>query len=80
MWNKYDFVFWQIGLAQKIKEITLFKGKLTFDRSKPDGMPRRLLDSSALLNMGWQPKVNLERGIKLTYEWYKSKHNKIKKE
>ncbi|PIQ87172.1 MAG: GDP-fucose synthetase [Candidatus Omnitrophica bacterium CG11_big_fil_rev_8_21_14_0_20_43_6] len=68
------------NLAQKIKEITLFKGKLTFDRSKPDGMPRRLLDSSALLNMGWQPKVNLERGIKLTYEWYKSKHNKIKKE
>jgi GDP-L-fucose synthase len=60
------------NLAQKIKDITLFNGKVTFDTNKPDGMPRRLLDSRKLLNMGWKPKINLEKGIQLTYEWYKT--------
>lgn len=60
------------NLAQRIKDIALFKGRITFDTSKPDGMPRRLLDSTKLLNMGWRPKVDLEKGIKLTYEWYKA--------
>lgn len=60
------------NLAQKIKEITSFKGKIMFDTSKPDGMPRRLLNSRKLLNMGWKPKVDLEKGIKLTYAWYKT--------
>lgn len=58
------------NLAQKINDITLFKGKVTFDISKPDGMPRRLLDSRKLLNMGWRPKVDLDKGIKLTCAWY----------
>jgi len=58
------------NLAQKINDITLFKGKITFDKSKPDGMPRRLLDSRKLLNMGWRPKVDLDKGIKLTCAWY----------
>ncbi len=66
-------------LAQKIKEITLFKGKVTFDTTRPDGIPRRLLDSSKLLHMGWRPKVNLDKGIQLTYEWYKANLKKIKK-
>ncbi|MDO8489043.1 MAG: GDP-L-fucose synthase [Candidatus Omnitrophota bacterium] len=67
------------NLAQKIKDITLFKGKVTFDISKPDGMLRRLLDSTKLLDMGWKPKVNLEEGIKLTCQWYKASYNKIRK-
>ncbi|MFA4854914.1 MAG: GDP-L-fucose synthase [Candidatus Omnitrophota bacterium] len=58
------------NLAKKINDITLFKGKVTFDTSKPDGMPRRLLDSRKLLNMGWRPKVDLDKGIKLTCAWY----------
>lgn len=59
-------------LVQKIKDITLFKGKVTFDTGKPDGMPRRLLDSSRLLKMGWKAEVDLEKGIRLTYAWYKT--------
>lgn len=58
------------NLTQKIKEITLFKGKVVFVRSKPDGMSRRLLDSRKLLDMGWKPKIGLEKGIQLTREWY----------
>jgi GDP-L-fucose synthase len=60
------------NLAQMIRDIALFKGKVTFEIGKPDGMPRRLLDSTKLLNMGWRPKIDLEKGIKLTYEWYKA--------
>jgi len=63
-------------LAQRIKDVALFKGKVTFEKDKPDGMPHRLLDSTKLLNMGWRPKIDLERGIKLTYEWYKINVNK----
>ncbi len=58
------------NLARKINDIISFDGKVTFDTSKPDGMPRRLLDSRKLLNMGWKPQVDLEKGIKLTCAWY----------
>lgn len=58
------------NLAKKINDIISFDGKVIFDTSKPDGMPRRLLDSRKLLNMGWKPQVDLEKGIKLTCAWY----------
>lgn len=60
-------------LAGKIKELISYKGKISFEASKPDGMPRRLLDSTKILSMGWKPKVNLERGIKLTCKWFNEK-------
>ena len=60
-------------LVQKIKDVVSFKGRVTFDKSRPDGMPRRLLDSARLLKMGWRPKVGLEEGIRSTYEWYKAR-------
>jgi GDP-L-fucose synthase len=56
-------------LALIIKEIVGFKGDLEFDSSKPDGTPRKLLDSSILGTLGWSPKVSLREGIKRTYEW-----------
>ncbi|MFH1666152.1 MAG: GDP-L-fucose synthase [Elusimicrobiota bacterium] len=65
------------GLARKINEIVSFKGNVYYDKSKPDGIPRRLLDSTKLLNMGWMPKVDLKEGIKLTCEWYISNVKKI---
>ena len=58
------------NLAQKIKNITNFKGKTVFATNKPDGARRRLLDSTKLSSMGWRPKVDLEKGIKLTCTWY----------
>ncbi len=61
-------------LAEMVKEIVGYDGKLSWDTSKPDGTPKRLLDSSKILDMGWKPRVSLEEGIRKTYEWYIS-HN-----
>ena len=59
------------NLAQKIKDLTKFKGKVVFETDKPDGASRRLLDSTKLSNMRWRPRIDLEKGIKLTCAWYK---------
>ncbi len=58
-------------LAELIKDITGFKGEIVFDPSKPDGMPRKLLDVSNVNKLGWKAKTDLKEGIKITYEWYK---------
>ena len=47
-----------------------FAGDIEFDSSKPDGSPRKLMDSSRLNSLGWRPKVELEKGLTLTYENY----------
>jgi len=57
-------------LAQKIKQIIGFKGKLVQDTSKPDGTPRKLLDVTRLSNRGWKYKISLGDGIKQMYNWY----------
>lgn len=57
-------------LAELIKEAVGFKGQLTFDTSKPDGNPRKLLDSSLINSLGWKSKTTLETGLKYTYDWY----------
>lgn len=54
-------------LAQLVKEIIGFSGKLKFDTSKPDGTPRKLMDVSKLHSLGWEYTIQLEEGIKLTY-------------
>lgn len=58
-------------LAMLIKEVTGFKGDIAFDPSKPDGMPRKLLDVSNINKLGWKAKIGLKEGIKITYERYK---------
>jgi len=63
-------------LAGLIKEITGFKGRIVYDKTKPDGIPRRLLDASKITALGWGPGTMLEKGLKLTYEWYKKKGKK----
>ncbi len=55
-------------LAQLIKKVIGYEGALTFDSSKPDGTPRKLMDVSKLHKQGWRHKVALEQGIKLAYE------------
>ena len=57
-------------LASIVKKVTGFRGNLDFDGSKPDGNPRKLLDSSKIFNLGWKPKTDLNEGIKITYDWY----------
>jgi GDP-L-fucose synthase len=55
-------------LAETVCRVLGFEGKLVFDVSKPDGTPRKLMDSSRLRALGWQPKIDLETGIKLSFE------------
>ena len=57
-------------LAIKIKKVVEFDGQLNFDSTKPDGNPRKLLDSSTINKLGWSPEVNLDNGLRLTYKWY----------
>ena len=53
-------------LAELIKKITGFKGLIIWDKAKPNGTPRKLLDSSKIISIGWSPKIKLEDGIKST--------------
>jgi GDP-L-fucose synthase len=59
-------------LAQTIARVTGFKGKVRFDASKPDGTPRKLLDSARIMALGWAPRISLEAGLRSTYDWYRS--------
>ena len=63
-------------LAQLISTVVGFQGRLEFDPSKPDGTPRKLLDTSRLTTLGWQPSITLETGIASTYDWYCSNVNR----
>lgn len=62
-----------LELAELIKQITGFKGKIVLDKTKPDGTFRKLMDNSRINNLGWKPKITLEEGIKSVYEEYKEK-------
>jgi GDP-L-fucose synthase len=57
-------------LAELMGSIVGFEGALEFDRSKPDGTPRKLLDTTRLSALGWTPSISLEDGIRQTYDWY----------
>ena len=57
-------------LALLIKKIVGFEGQIIFDNTKSDGMPRKLLDSSKIIDLGWEPKITLEKGINKVYKWY----------
>jgi GDP-L-fucose synthase len=61
-------------LAELIKKIVGFSGDLVFDASKPDGTPRKLLDSSRLRSVGWAPKIGLYEGLRLAYQDFLSTH------
>ena len=58
------------GLAKLIKNITSFNGKIEWDKEKPDGTPRKLIDSTKILSEGWLPKIKLVDGINSTYKWF----------
>jgi GDP-L-fucose synthase len=65
-------------VAGIIADITGFKGQITFDSSKPDGAPRKLLDVSLLANLGWQARIPLADGLKQTYEWFLSHSHAVR--
>ncbi len=55
-------------LAELVKRVTGFGGEIDWDKAKPDGTPRKLMDSSRLFALGWKPQITLETGIRLAYE------------
>jgi GDP-L-fucose synthase len=57
-------------LAQRICRVVGYRGRLVFDATKPDGMPRKLLNSSRILQMGWESRITLEQGLQDTYRWF----------
>jgi GDP-L-fucose synthase len=58
-------------LAELIAQVVGFRGRFETDPSRPDGTPRKLLDSSRLAALGWRPRVDLRAGIRITYDWYR---------
>ncbi len=64
-------------LANLIKEVVGFEGRIEFDPSKPDGMPRKLLDVSRINNLGWRRRIDLEKGLASTYQWYKAREKQL---
>lgn len=63
------------ALGEIIAGAAGFEGDILWDRSKPDGTPRKVLDVSRLFALGWKPKVELDRGIAETIQWFESKYN-----
>jgi GDP-L-fucose synthase len=61
-------------LAQAIKKIVGYSGKIIFDINKPDGAPRKLMDSSLINTLGWYPQVHLEKGLQMAYQDYLINH------
>jgi len=61
-------------IATMIRDIVGFRGELVFDRSKPDGTPRKLLDVTKMTALGWRPKITLEDGLRATYRWFTEQH------
>ena len=79
MKNETDFDLLNIGsgeeisiaeLANLIQKVIGFEGEIVFDKNKPDGNPRKLLDSSKINSLGWESKTTLHDGLKTTYDWY----------
>jgi len=58
------------NLAELIQDVVEYEGRLGFDNSKPDGNPRKLLDSSKILQLGWKPEIELSDGLQSTYSWF----------
>lgn len=59
-----------LNLAKLMKNVVGYTGGILFDQEKPDGMARKFLDCSKLFGLGWNPQIELEDGLRRTYEWY----------
>lgn len=65
-------------LAETVAKVTGFAGRLSFDTTKPDGTPRKLMDVSRLAALGWRSSISLEDGLRETYRWYLSNLDRIR--
>ncbi|QYO63937.1 GDP-L-fucose synthase family protein [Leptolyngbya sp. 7M] len=84
-YNSADFINVGTGeeisireLALTIKAVVGYSGEIKFDPSKPDGTPRKLLDTAKINSLGWQAKTSLKEGIEKTYEWFTKHHDQVR--
>ena len=77
--NYEDSLFMNVGsgeeisireLVRSLAEVIGYQGKIEFDSTKPDGTPRKIMDSSRIHKMGWRHQISLKEGLKRTYEWF----------
>jgi GDP-L-fucose synthase len=66
-------------LAETIREVVGYPGRLVFDPSKPDGTPRKLQDVSRMKGLGWEAKVSLREGLERTYEWFLENQGRVRR-
>lgn len=66
-------------LAEMLKDVTDFRGRLVYDRSKPDGTPRKLLDVTRLTELGWRSTIGLHAGLSATYGWFVESGERIRR-
>ena len=66
-------------LAEMLKDVTDFRGRLVYDRSKPDGTPRKLLDVTRLAELGWRSTIGLHAGLSATYGWFVEAGERIRR-
>jgi len=60
-----------LDLAHLVARVVGFEGELVFDASKPDGTPRKLVDTTKINALGWRPRIGLEEGIRMAYAWFR---------
>lgn len=65
-------------LATEVQKVTGYKGRIVWDRTKPDGTPRKLMDSGKLRKLGWKSKTSLSSGLKRTYAWYVTQNDTLR--
>jgi GDP-L-fucose synthase len=57
-------------LAERVRRVVGYRGRLEYDTSRPDGMPHKSLDAGPLLSTGWRPRTDFDQGLQTTYRWY----------
>ena len=67
------------ALAETVAMVVGYHGKLEFDKSKPDGTPRKIMDNSRIQELGWTPKISLKQGIQEVYQWYLWNESNLRK-
>ncbi|MBY0246137.1 MAG: GDP-L-fucose synthase [Nitrospiraceae bacterium] len=59
-------------LAALVAEVVGYRGEIQWDRTKPDGTPRKLMDNTRMAELGWSPTISLRQGLRETYDWYRA--------
>jgi len=65
-------------LAETIARVVGYQGELAFAPAKPDGTPRKLVDTSRINALGWHPRIGLEEGLRDTYRWYLANRDRLR--